>query len=85
MKMKNKLTDLLLASIALIGLLSISACSKSAETKCQEMIGVDSSKMERGSGEEMAMKGCLTLSKQLPDAFNREYDAWKSKHDKAEK
>lgn len=85
MQYTSKLSAFLLAAFTLAGLVSLSGCSKSPEAKCQEMIGIDSGKLETGSGEEMALKGCLALANQLPDAFNREYEAWKTKHDKAEK
>ena len=85
MKSASKLPAFFLAAFTLAGLISLSACSKSPEAKCQEMMGIDSGKLETGSGGEMALKGCLALADQLPDAFNREYEAWKKKHDKAEK
>lgn len=83
MKMQNKLSILFLVP----GLLTISACGKSVESKCQEMTETESKpgKTEAGSGEEMAMMGCLSLAKQMPDAFNREYDAWKVERDKMKK
>lgn len=85
MKIQNRFSTFFLVPVALMSLLAISACSKSAESKCQEMTGTGSSKTEAGSIEEQVMRGCLALAEQLPDAFNREYDAWKAEQDKMKK
>lgn len=85
MKMQNRLSAFLLAPLALIGLLAISGCGKSVESKCRDMTGVGSGKIEFGSAEEMVMNGCIKTGNQVPDAFNRDYDAWKAEHDKTEK
>lgn len=85
MKMQNRLPTFLLAPLVLISLLTISACSKSVESKCRDMTGVGSEKIEFGSAAEMAMNGCVATGNQLPDAFNRDYDAWKAGQDKTKK
>jgi len=85
MKMKNRLSTFLLIPTALISLLAISACGQSAESKCREMKGLGSDKVEKGSMEEMVLEGCLKISRQVPDAFEKEYEDWKTKYDKAGK
>lgn len=85
MKMQNRLSTFLLAPLALIGLLTISGCGKSVESKCRDMTGVGSGKIEFGSAEEMVLNGCIKTGNQVPDAFNRDYDAWKAEHDKMKK
>jgi len=85
MKMQNRRSTFLLTPLALMGLLAISACGKSVESKCREMTGVGSAKIEFGSAEEMVMNGCIKTGNQVPDAFNRDYEAWKTEQDKIKK